>query len=478
MIPTAPLADWGNLDSHGHSVQFYEDDGYLLDGLAHFVGSALGGGDAAIVIATAPHREGLLDRLDDCGLDTTHAIAEGRFVVLDAAEMLATFMGDSGPDAVRFDRVVGNVIVQATAAARSEHSRVAAFGEMVALLWADGRPEAAIRLEQLWNTLAQTHSFYLHCAYPMAFFSRGADGGPIEQVCAEHSHVVPAESYAALTNADHRLRSIALLQQKAHALEAEIEARRAAEAELLQRNEELQEALIARDEFLSVAAHELKTPVTSLRLVAQTLLRHAGQGRELPMERVHTTLQTIDQQTAKLNHLMARLLDRAQIQAGKLRVEPVPTDVAALVRGVIAQRGNASGHPLVVEGPEHLGARIDPLRFEQVITNLLDNAIKFSPAGGTVTISVLVQDDGGVRLAVTDHGVGIPLDQRERIFERFHQAHDTQHLSGLGLGLFITHEIVAMHGGCVWVEEPEHPGARFVVALPPATDGMMSGHAA
>ena len=104
-----------------------------------------------------------------------------------------------------------------------------------------------------------------------------------------------------------------------------------------------------------------------------------------------------------------------------------------------------------------------------LITNLLDNAIKFSPEGGTVTVALEYGADGGIRLAVTDQGVGIPPNQREAIFDRFHQAHDKGHLSGMGLGLYITREIVELHGGCVWIEDPEPVGARFVVALPPST---------
>ena len=113
-------------------------------------------------------------------------------------------------------------------------------------------------------------------------------------------------------------------------------------------------------------------------------------------------------------------------------------------------------------------ATVDPLRFEQVITNLLDNAVKFSPDGGRVTVGLGYDDDGGIRLSVTDEGVGIPPEQREAVFERFHQAHGAQHLSGLGLGLYITREIATLHGGCVWIEQPAHRGTRVVVALPPA----------
>jgi signal transduction histidine kinase len=182
-------------------------------------------------------------------------------------------------------------------------------------------------------------------------------------------------------------------------------------------------------------------------------------------------LGAIETQSKKLAQLVSRLLDSTQIEAGKLRIEPVATDLAALARAAIARQHRSADHRLVFEGPEHLTTMVDPLRFEQVITNLLDNAIKFSPQGGTVTVGLEKDDDGSIRLSVDDEGIGISPEEREAIFDRFHQAHSDYHLSGMGLGLYISREIVELHGGSVRIEEPEHEGSRFVVALPPrATD--------
>ena len=111
----------------------------------------------------------------------------------------------------------------AAMAARGKNRRVAAFGEMVALLLAEGKPEAAIRLEQLWNDLAKTHSFDLHCAYPMSLFRHAEDEAAIGEICATHSQVIPAESYTSLSNDEERFRAVAILQQKAQALQTQIE---------------------------------------------------------------------------------------------------------------------------------------------------------------------------------------------------------------------------------------------------------------
>ena len=157
-----PPPDWDRLDPCGHVVQFYADDSFLLEGLSRFIGSALGAGDAGIVIATQDHRDQLNHRLEGLGLDIARNAAQGRFVCLDAEETLSKFMVDGWPDEVRFTEVIGSVIQRVTSAVKAAQPRVAAFGEMVALLWADGKSEAAIRLEQLWNDLARKHSFYLH----------------------------------------------------------------------------------------------------------------------------------------------------------------------------------------------------------------------------------------------------------------------------------------------------------------------------
>jgi len=198
--------------------------------LSRFVGTGLGAGEVAIVIATRPHRELLAKRLTACGLDVTAVREQGRYVALDAAETLSKFLVDGWPDEARFAAVVGGVITRAAEGKRPV--RVRAFGEMVALLCAEGRPEAAIRLEELWNNLARTMPFSLLCAYPMSVFSRKADGGSFRGICAAHAHVVPAESYTGLSSIDARLRTITHLQQKASALDTETAERRGAEKEL------------------------------------------------------------------------------------------------------------------------------------------------------------------------------------------------------------------------------------------------------
>ncbi len=455
-----------------HTVQFYNDPTFLLDEASRWVGAALGAGDAVVVLATPAHREGIAARLRERGLDVEHAVQHGRYLAHDAAEMLARCLSDDGLDPTCFTEVIGGLIRQAETNPFGDARQVTVYGELVTLLAGQGQYETALHLEELWNDLARTHAFRLHCGYPMSAFPRAADGDALQRICAVHTEVVPLESYTSLIEEADRLRSVAILQQQAQTLAAEVAARERVDRELLERNRELQDAVAARDEFLSVAAHELKTPVTSLRGFTQLLLRDVRRGREIAPDRLARSLDTIERQTGKLSQLVTRLLDTAQIEAGKLRVEPVPTDLVGLVRSAVAQQPLADQEAIVVDAPMPLVAAIDPVRFEQVVTNLLDNAVKHSPVDGTVTVAMSGDGADGVRLTVTDEGVGIPPAQREVVFSRFQQGNRQHHLSGLGLGLYISRQIVEMHGGALRIEDAEHPGARFVVTLPHGTASM------
>jgi len=227
---------WSDVKDGEHLVQFYEDDEFLLEAVITFVGGGLGAGAGAIVIATPAHREALANRLRAHGIDVAGVQARGQYVPLDAAETLSKFMVDGMPDKARFNQIVGGVVAKASQGFRE----LRAFGEMVALLWADGNESAAIRLEGLWNELSKAHSFSLLCAYPIDAFGSEANSEPFLHICKEHSRVLPAESYARRDGSeDTRLRTIAVLQQKAAALEAEIAERKQAEKELARREREL-----------------------------------------------------------------------------------------------------------------------------------------------------------------------------------------------------------------------------------------------
>jgi len=224
-----------------HTVEFYSDDGYLLENLSCAISSSLVAGDSAIVIATAEHRAGLAQLLFQRGFDLSTAIREGRYLPLDASETLAHFMVDGSPDEAKFHELIGGIITRAQAAAQSRHHRVLAFGEMVALLVAQNQTEAALALEHLWHSLGAKYDFLLHCAYPITAFSGAGDADSIARVCAVHQQVTPLESFTDLTSDKDRSVAIAILQQKAEALQTEIKEREKAQQALVKREAELAE---------------------------------------------------------------------------------------------------------------------------------------------------------------------------------------------------------------------------------------------
>ncbi len=188
-----------------HVAYFYQASHSLLEALCDFIGPALGAGNAAVIIATRVHVEGLEHRLRARGLDTHKACKQGRYVALDASETLAKIMLEGMPDASRFAEIVGGAIARTRASVKAARPEIAAFGEMVSLLWTEGKIDAAIRLEQLWNELANKHSFSLRCAYPVANFYGKENAQPLMRVCAEHSAVVLEEGHSSFTSGEARI---------------------------------------------------------------------------------------------------------------------------------------------------------------------------------------------------------------------------------------------------------------------------------
>ena len=227
--------------SHGHAVQFYDTEVYLHEVVAEFLAGGLDAGQPALVIATPQHRDGFASRLRERGVDVDAAQRDGRLVLRDAAETLRLFCAEAAPDEARFFEVVGELLRE------TQSARV--YGEMVDLLWRDGRAAAAVRLEELWNELGKRQRFALLCAYPMSNFGGEEHTAHFASICAAHTLVHPSESVSTL-GGDEQLRRIALMQQRAESLEAEVAQRRALE-EALRRTEEENRFLLAATTILN-----------------------------------------------------------------------------------------------------------------------------------------------------------------------------------------------------------------------------------
>jgi PAS domain S-box-containing protein len=190
-------------DRRGHAVLFYGHDQAFIGSTIRFVSAALGGGSPAIVIGTRPHLEKLADLLESAGYDVAKLSQQGRYVSLDAAETSSQFLVDDTPDSRRFTDLIGGVLRRVKQAAENDKC-VAIVAEMSACLWKQGKASAAMRLEQLWNDLAETYAFSLCCAHPISSFSRREDGPHLLKICAEHATVIPSEDHATLPGAARR----------------------------------------------------------------------------------------------------------------------------------------------------------------------------------------------------------------------------------------------------------------------------------
>jgi signal transduction histidine kinase len=225
-----------------------------------------------------------------------------------------------------------------------------------------------------------------------------------------------------------------------------------------------------RDQFLSLASHELRTPLTALLVHVELMQRRAEHDQRLN-ERHRRSLGVIETQSRRLARLVNTLLDVSRLQYGKLELERTVVDVATVVQRVMAEiQPTAPRHSFkIAVASDPIYVEVDELRFEQVLFNLVQNAIKYSPNGGVVSVSV-EQNAGEVHIKVRDEGVGIPAEALPHVFDRFFRVESEQinNAGGFGIGLSVVKDIVSLHGGRVQAESWE-VGSAFTISLPLTT---------
>ena len=223
-----------------------------------------------------------------------------------------------------------------------------------------------------------------------------------------------------------------------------------------------------KDEFLSLAAHELRTPLTSAQGFAQVLLRRA-RATDATNQRFIDGLTIMQTQLRRIGSLLNELLDLSRIQTGSLPLHIARTDLVAVVRETCdGLRSLPDGERIALQIEcETIEAEIDRDRIEQIVINLVENALKYSPSGGEVTV-MLTSEGSDAVLRVRDRGLGVPREAEPFMFQRYFRIPDEQHrqISGVGIGLFVCREIAERHGGSIGIEQPDGPGAQFVVRLP------------
>jgi len=233
---------------------------------------------------------------------------------------------------------------------------------------------------------------------------------------------------------------------------------------------ELERAVRMRDDFMSMVSHELRTPLNTLFLETQVRKLHLSRANLAPFsaERLPSMIERDQRQIQNMVRLIDDMLDVTRLRSGALSIQPKPTDLAALARGVVeglAQQAEAAGPPIELDAPLAVEGVWDEFRIEQVLTNLLTNALRY---GGGRGIEVEVKRLGAFALmSVRDHGIGIAPEDQARIFEQFERTEDSRrHAAGLGLGLYIARQIVRSHGGEIELESVPGEGSLFRVRLP------------
>ncbi len=457
-----------------HLVQFYDDDSFLFETVARFLAAGVAAGDRMLVIATPEHASGIREALS-CAL-VPGALDATRVIFFDARDLLGEFMRGGMPDPVLFRQAGARLLASAPP---QPGARLRAFGEMVNLLWHDGQPRAAVRLEELWNDLARENDFSLLCAYTMAHFYREGDSEHFIQVCGAHSHVLPAESFARIESLDSALRELCVLDQRSRLLESEIHSRQEIEHALRdaveQRarsqadlNESLRREALARtraeqseqfkEVFVSALGHDLRNPLNTI-LTTTRLMALRG---ELGVD-TDKRLQRVIASGVRMERMVEQILDltRDRLASGISVNRTGPLDLAPLVAKVVEGIQIAHPNQAVETRLTHCFASVDAERFEQVASNLIDNAATHGDADAPIEVT-LAERGRLVVLSVRNYGPAIDQQSLTLLFDPFRRARrPVGRSAGLGLGLYISARIVEAHGGEIRVESSEGAGTLF-----------------
>ena len=429
------------LSPHHHDLQLYEGTEFLLDTVADGLAAGLALGQAAVVIATAPHREGIERSLERHGVDVTVTSAEGRYLSLDAAHTLSLFMKDDAPDPELFASVVGGIIERAAIAS---HGEVQAFGEMVALLWERGQRAAAIEVEDLWNELAQHLRFTLRCGYPLAAFAGDRADAAFAEVTARHGRVFPTERYLSL-GPDEQLHEVARLQQQAAVASR---------------------ATAAGDAFFARVTHEMRTPLSAILGFTGLLESRATTlgAREVGH------LGRIRAAGEDLRRLLEGILELADLDTGRTSITPHDLEIG----GVLAPVVDAASDLCVTAGIAfEAGAfpaarvRVDARRLSSGLIEIARHLARSGEPAGALRLEARVAGEQ-LRISLVRSGTAISPRRIERLFEAFPPQYSggSKEAQPTRVGLAYARRVVELHGGSVTAGIDPESATAIRIVLP------------
>jgi signal transduction histidine kinase len=463
-----------------HVVQFYEDDGFLCDSVAHFLALGLAAGEPVCVVATAEHRASFAARLTRRGFALDDAHARGQLIWLDAHETLAKFMVSDMPDWTLFNGFFGGIIEGARK--RDPLACVRTYGEMVDLLWRAGNKQAALRLEAMWNEFSGNHALSLLCAYVMNNFYRSSDAESFQDVCRAHASVLPAEEELETRVAEPAAerRELSELQQHARSLENEIEHRKELERALREAlirekvaREEAERSVRYNEMFAGMLGHDLRNPLSAITTGANYIARlNVSQKSTKAASRILSSAE-------RMARMIDQLLDFTRIRVGGgLALTPTRFDLEELLCKVKDELEAANPErSIVVDVEGNVSGEWDHDRLLQVFSNLVGNALHHGRHDQAVKLRCNGRHPKQVGISVHNGGC-VPPEVLPVLFEPFRGNARYQRTRGLGLGLFITQQIIKAHGGTIEVTSDEAAGTTVRLVLPrkapPAREGVGS----
>jgi signal transduction histidine kinase len=465
--------------THSHAVQFYDDEAFLFETVALFVGAGFDAGDSALIIATSAHMRGILERLGKSARE--QALESGQLILIDAEAMLDRFMVADKLVESLCTEALDRVMAGLTATLRP-HRTIRAFGEMVDLLWQRGKPAASIQLEELWCRIAsQNGDLALLCSYGMRNFYKPEASPQFGEICRLHSHVLPTERFARdAGDGFDRLREISVLEQRARLLENEVQYREELESALrmtlveraraqselhssIEREREARRAAVtstALEDVLFRMIDPLHTLLTTSRLLA------APRPLSLDGEKLARLAATSARVQQALDEILEMTQDRFSYQVPVLA--RVDRDVAAIVTSVLDELRLA--HPSArwqVLAPHPCFAPLDTARFRHVLLDLGRYSVHQSAPESPITVEVAELD---AEVTVRFHHLGDPiapeLASSLALPSRRRPPPLSQRSDGSIANLYISQLIVSGHGGSIQVSSSVEEGTAFLVRLP------------